>query len=208
MLSLLHKKKGHSTPDGMAEELVALDEEVEQLYSHTRVTSALANDTTTQNSFLETEVDSSRFNVFAVSMRIFFERALCSSDGLSSILDNAFWVLDLILRNTNCSAPRGIPPLSLFLIGVEARDECERKTVLDLLEYFAVEAERWEQTEGQMTPAVGFRTTGMNHAMELLKKVWVQEDLSNAAEGHQQYLGYKGKLCRALSSSSTLPCLL
>ena len=209
ILALLRWTKSHDARDGLTERLVSLEQEIEESYLKSKT---MKSKNTTLDSSLETELDSSRSTIFWASMRIFFERALYSLSGtserLSNILDNTFQLLEFNLRNKKCRALRRIPPLSLFLIGVDARDDYERKIVLDLINYFAVEAESWAQADGQASPAVGFRTTGMNHAMDLLKKVWVIDDLQGKAEGVSQYFGYRGKLCQVLSSSTTLPCLL
>lgn len=220
VLTLSHSAKNSRSSDKLNGKLVMLSEETERSYlaSKTFLESTdlsllycpkISEVTSESSSSAEEILDHSRSTIFQAAIRIYFERALCSLSGtseiLAGVLDDAFSLLAYNLQNQRLRATRRITPLSLFLVGVEARNDYERKMLLDLITQTSTEAERWLQADGQTSPKIGFRSTGMNHVMDLLKKIWVKDDLQVTAEG---YLDYRGKLHEAFSSYWTLPSLL
>lgn len=173
----------------------------------------LAKDTNSnkgvQQNNLEAKIDYSRSQIFFAATRIYFERTLFSLSGtsqhLSIILDDTFALLRYNLQNRQLRAPRRIPPLSLFLIGMEARDECERRTVLDLITYSSEEEESRAKADAEASLTIGLRNTAMKHATRFLKRLWVKQDLHGATD---IYRSYGSRLCQAFGPSSALPCFL
>ena len=221
VLDLFHTVKNRRCSDELNGKLIRLSEEIERAYlaskkSLENTDLSLPSSTKTSeitpgsnSNSAEEILDHSRSTLFQAAIRVYFERALCSLSGtsetLASVLDDAFSLLAYNLQNQKLRATRRITPLSLFLVGVEARNEYERKLLLDLITQTSTEAERWLQADGQTSPKVGFRSTGMNYVMDLLKKVWVKDDLHDVAEW---CLDYRGKLREVFSSYWTLPSLL
>lgn len=125
---------------------------------------------------------------------------------MTTIVDEAYRLVNYNLQISKFRALRRIPPIALLLIGAEARNDVERTAVLDLIAQSTTEAEKWLQADGMTRPKLGFRSTAMNCVSELVKKLWTKQDLHDPEQGYCE--DYGTRLCEVLSSCSALPCLL
>ena len=128
-----------------------------------------------------------------------------SSTALSEILDDAFALISFNLSNKHVLSIRRIQPLAFFLIGIEARNEKERRMILDIMDCAKQESETRLKDDGKPCPAIGLRKTGMIHATDLTKRVWIRDDLHNPVD---LPVDYKTRLEDAISASMMLPPLL
>lgn len=200
-------------------ELIKLNNEIEQMYAESIARigrdpyppeEGLHDESTSTEESFRTNIDNSRSILFQIATQIFFERALFFLSGTSkrmtNVLDEAYRLVRFNLRVKDCRTLRRVPPFALLLIGTEARNDDERMAILDLIEQTNTEAEDWLQADGLTLPKLGFRSTALNCVSDVVKKLWIKQDLN---EPEQEYCeDYGTRLCEVLSSCAALPCLL
>ena len=137
-------------------------------------------------------------HLFVAATWIYFERTIRCLVGLSGtlnyILDDAFHLLSQSLQDANPTDWSKYSPFSLFVIGIEARNDDERKLILD-----ATALPTNDQAVADTQPLC------VESAVDLIKKMWVKQDLYDISAGH---FDYGAALHQVMSSCEKLPSLL
>lgn len=147
-------------------------------------------------------------HLFIIATWIYFERTARqltgSSELLSKLLDEAFFLVYIHLQAPDSECNIRNSPFSLFIIGIEARNENERRAVLDI----------WDQTrrtiEGDIIKhssvcAISLGSSVLGMAIDLTKRIWIEDDSPDGVLTHGNYIS---KLDRIFSAARTLPALL
>lgn len=154
-------------------------------------------------------IESSRKHLFIAAVWIYFERAVRglvgTSETLSCVLNDAFWLLSYNLHNQHVRSSTRHPPFALFLVGTEARNDEERRLILEVLLAAASETERWLPLVGNHAPTIGLRSASLGYATYLTERLWIRNDLHDSSAG---FLDYHSSLTDAISGCEMLPSLL
>ncbi|KAL7916677.1 fungal-specific transcription factor domain-containing protein [Trichoderma velutinum] len=150
-----------------------------------------------------------RMHLFIIATWIYFERTLCNlagaSDSLTRMLNEAFSLLSYSRELYTGTEMRHFP-FALFVIGAEARNDDERRVVLDVMAQMVGRISGVSISPAQgPSPAQNLRSLGMKVAEELAQSFWILRDLHDSSEG---YFDYNNSLHQIVSNYERLPSLL